>query len=47
MMTIIEMVKRYYPDLWSRERVEALVAAGKLTRTEADEAMGGAEHDGT
>ncbi len=47
-MTIIEMVKKYYPELWSRERLEALVQAGKLTRAQADEVMGGVDNaDGT
>ncbi len=47
-MEVIEMVKKYYPKFWSRERVEALVAAGRLTRVDADKAMGGADSaDGT
>lgn len=43
METIYEMAKRYYnhkPRLWDESRIEALVAAGRLTREEADEIMG-------
>jgi len=40
-MTVAEMVKKYYPRLWSRERVEALVSAGRLSETEAREIMDG------
>ena len=36
-MTVLEMAKQYYPRLWSRERIEALVAAGRLTEDEAEE----------
>lgn len=39
-MTVLEMAKRYYPRLWSRERIEALVAAGRLTEDEAREIYG-------
>ncbi len=47
-MTTVEMAKKYYPAFWGKERLEALVKAGKLTRAEADEIMGGADHaDGT
>ncbi len=46
-MTVLEMAKKYYPAFWGKERLEALVAAGKLTRVEADEVMGGESHDGT
>ncbi len=33
-MNILELAKKYYPRLWSRERIEALVKAGKLTAEE-------------
>lgn len=33
-MTIHEMAKKYYPRLWSIERIEALYKAGKLTEEE-------------
>lgn len=36
-MTVFEMAKKYYPNLWNRERIETLVHAGKLTRTEASQ----------
>lgn len=40
-MSVIEMAKKYYPRLWSRERINELVAAGKLTEEEAAEVMRG------
>ena len=36
-MTVFEMAVKYYPRLWPLERIEALVAAGKLSREEADQ----------
>lgn len=36
-MSVLELAKQYYPRLWSRERIEALVAAGRLSREEAEE----------
>lgn len=30
-MSVFDLAKKYYPRLWSRERLEALVRAGKLT----------------
>lgn len=44
-MTVKEMAAAYYPRLWSQERLEALVAAGRLAREDANEiieAKGGA-----
>lgn len=38
-MTVKEMAQKYYPALWSVERIEALVAAGKLSREDADEVI--------
>lgn len=35
-MSVFDMAKRYYPRLWSRERILALVKAGKLTEEEAE-----------
>lgn len=29
-MNIIELARKYYPRLWDRARLEALVAAGRL-----------------
>ncbi|MEG0944823.1 MAG: XkdX family protein [Angelakisella sp.] len=34
-MTVLELAKKYYPTLWSAERITALVAAGRLTQKEA------------
>lgn len=39
-MTVKEMARKYYPVLWNNERIEALVAAGKLSREDANEIMG-------
>lgn len=33
-MTVLEMCERYYPRLWSRERLEALLTAGRITTEE-------------
>ena len=38
-MTVFEMAKKYYPRLWDKQRIEALVEAGRLTREEADKIM--------
>lgn len=35
-MTVYEMAQKYYPRLWNADRIEALVAAGKLTKAEAE-----------
>ena len=45
-MSIFEMAKKYYPRLWSRERVEALAAAGRLTGEEKAQVLGEDSHDG-
>lgn len=34
MMSVYEMAKKYYPCLWDRSRLEALVTAGRLTEEE-------------
>lgn len=39
-VSVFEMAKQYYPRLWDKPRLETLVAAGRLTREEADEIMG-------
>lgn len=36
-MNAYELAKLYYPHLWSRERIDMLVKAGKLTKEEAEE----------
>ena len=40
-MTVKEMAEKYYPTMWSEERIEALVDAGKLSREDADEVING------
>ncbi len=35
-MTVYEMAQKYYPRLWDRERLEALLAAGRLSQEEYD-----------
>lgn len=35
-MTIVEMAEKYYPRLWDKSRLEALVSAGRLSREDAD-----------
>lgn len=35
-MSVYEMAQKYYPRLWDAQRVEALVAAGRLSRAEAN-----------
>lgn len=44
-MSTLELAKKYYPRLWSRERILALVQAGRLTREEADALMEGRERE--
>jgi len=39
-MTVFEMAKTYYPRLWDRSRLEALVQAGRLTEEEFREIVG-------
>lgn len=34
-MSVFEMAKKYYPNLWNDSRIDALVSAGKLTAEEA------------
>lgn len=33
-MTVYELAQKYYPRLWDRERLEALLAAGRLSQEE-------------
>lgn len=35
-MTVYELAQKYYPRLWDKSRLEALLAAGKLTQEEYD-----------
>lgn len=39
-MTVYEMAQKYYPRLWDRERLEALLAAGRLSQEEFDRLVG-------
>lgn len=39
-MTAFEMAQKYYPELWNKERLRALVAADKLTPDEYREITG-------
>lgn len=39
-MTILELAKKYYPRLWGKDRLAALVAAGKLTIEQYKEITG-------
>lgn len=39
-MSPFEMAKRYYPVLWSKDRLEALVRAKKLTPEEYKQITG-------
>ena len=39
-MSVFEMAKQYYPRLWDKSRLEALVAAGRLTEEELLEIVG-------
>lgn len=39
-MTVYEMAQKYYPRLWDRERLEALLAAGRLSQEEFDQLVG-------
>lgn len=41
MESVYELAKKYYPTLWSIDRLRALVAAGKLTQEQFDEITGG------
>ena len=34
-MSVYELARLYYPRLWDKSRIEALVAAGRLTEDEA------------
>ena len=39
-MSVFEMAKKYYPRLWSKERIQALAAAGRLTKEEVRQVLG-------
>lgn len=39
-MSVYLLAQKYYPRLWDRERLEALVAAGRLSQEEYDKLVG-------
>lgn len=39
-MSVYELAKKYYPRLWDRDRLKALVTAGRLTQQEYLEITG-------
>ena len=39
-MSVFEMAKQYYPRLWDKSRLEALVDAGRLTEDQLNEIVG-------
>ena len=43
-MSVVELARKYYPRLWDRARLEALVAAGRLTEAEVREIAGEEEN---
>ena len=36
-MSVYELAQKYYPRLWDRERLKALLAAGRLSQEEFDQ----------
>ena len=38
-MNVEDLARNYYPRLWDKSRIEALVEAGRLTREQADDIM--------
>ena len=38
-MDVFELAKKYYPRLWNKERILALVEAGRLTQAQADQIL--------
>lgn len=42
-MTVFEMAEKYYPDYWGKDRLDALVEAGKLTKTQVKNIVAGKE----
>ena len=39
-MSVYELAQKYYPRLWARDRLEALLAAGRLSQEEFDSLVG-------
>lgn len=42
-MSVYELAQKYYPRLWDRARLEALVAAGRLSVEEMEEIVKGVD----
>lgn len=42
-MSVYLLARKYYPRLWDKSRLEALLAAGKLTQEEYDSLVDPAE----
>ena len=42
-MSVYELAQKYYPRLWNKSRLDALLAAGKLTQEEYDSLVSPAE----
>lgn len=42
-MNVYELAKQYYPRLWDEARIQALVAAGKLTSDEGEKILAGGD----
>lgn len=42
-MSVYELAQKYYPRLWDRERLAALLAAGRLSQEEYDSLVTPAE----
>ena len=36
-MSVYELAQKYYPRLWDQERLEAVLAAGRLSQEEFDQ----------
>lgn len=39
-MSVYELAQKYYPRLWDKSRLEALLAAGRLSQEEFDRLVG-------
>nr|DAY47704.1 MAG TPA: hypothetical protein [Caudoviricetes sp.] len=44
-MNVEELARKYYPTLWDKQRIEALVAAGRLGREAAEAIMEGGKKE--
>lgn len=42
-MSVFELARQYYPRLWYKSRLEALVEAGRLTAEEMEKICNGSE----